>query len=804
MRWRKQNRLALAAFITALAVLLLLSLLLFVTLDKSNKRNASVKHTYEVMQTADNLLSALKDAESAQRGYIITHNPHFLKPLTASVIAKDSLFERLSALTENSPVQQRRLTHIKKLVKAKYDFIYGSLATLETEGQQKTIALITEGHGKKLMDSIRLHFNRFNAHENNLLDDRIAKTTRSVNTFKVVILLGSFFTVAIFLITFLKLFNQIKLRRQQEEKLFVQNQWYNQTMVSLGDGVITTDTNGIITFINKSGAQITGWNYKDALGKHVDLVFDIVNVNVTGNTINPATKAMKENRIVLLEKNTQLVQKNGTKIYIDDSGAPIHNSEGDVIGSVLIFRDITEKKNAEDERNLFFTLSIDMIGIAAMDGYFKSISPAVENILGYTQKDFLTRGFLEYIHPDDIEKTNQEVEKLARGINTHDFVNRYRCKDGTYKWIEWSVTMVNELMYAIGRDISERKKAAEELMASHKKFYQILESNPVSIVISDVKTRHIIYVNDSFCAMSGFEKSNLIGKTTHDLDTISTEEADRILSKVAAGGGQERNMESKLKRMDGEMIDVLFSVETIEIDGNLCYIGSFIDITERKKSEENTKRMNLSLEKRVEKRTAEIIKQKKFTDDILNKIPTEIAVYDSKEQYLYVNPKGIESEEIRDWIIGKTDFDYCKLKGLDLTIAEKRHESFQIAKKNETAEWIDELTTEDGEVKYMLRILHPLEGNKKYILTGYDITELKMAEKEKLEYINNLEEMMFITSHKVRHPITQIMGISNLLEYELSKEELGQMLSYVKDSVTSLDTFTRELTMFIHNLKKKT
>jgi len=102
----------------------------------------------------------------------------------------------------------------------------------------------------------------------------------------------------------------------------------------------------------------------------------------------------------------------------------------------------------------------------------------------------------------------------------------------------------------------------------------------------------------------------------------------------------------------------------------------------------------------------------------------------------------------------------------------------------------------------MLRVLRALGGNKKFILTGYNVTDLKIAEQEKQEYITNLEEMMFITSHKMRHPVTQIMGIESLLNYTLSKDELEKMIGYIKESVNSLDTFTRELTLFIHNSKK--
>ena len=425
-------------------------------------------------------------------------------------------------------------------------------------------------------------------------------------------------------------------------------------------------------------------------------------------------KAMQENKIIFLEKNTQLIQKNGCLIYIDDSGAPIHDSEGNVIGSVLIFRDITEKRKTEEKLNLIYNQSLDMIGVANKEGYFISINPAVTKILGYTQEEFLSQSYFDFIHPDDINRTDNEKHTLFENIDTLDFVNRYRSKDGTYRWIEWNVTMVDELMYAMGRDITERKEAYEMIAETHKKFFQILESSPVAIIITEIENRNILYANDAFCMLSGFDKKALVGKTPLELGTIKPEESEKIRKNLKEEGGHKRDIESQLKRSDGTVIDVLFSVESIEIEGKTCYIGTFVDITERKKSEINTQRMNLELEKRVKKRTAQIEKQKQFTDEILNKIPTEIAVYDSAEKYLYVNPKGIESQEIRDWVIGKTDFDLCKLKGLDPALAEKRQWSFQNISKNESVEWIDEIPQEDGSTHYMLRILHPLDKKKKF------------------------------------------------------------------------------------------
>ncbi|RVT78388.1 PAS domain S-box protein [Flavobacterium sufflavum] len=803
MNWKLSNRFIYTGFFIAVIILLLLSLFSYQSLQKSNEKEQWVRHTYVVLQTSKKILLSVKDAENYHRAYILTGNQNFLDSIAKAVVKKDGLFNKIELLIADNPRQKSRIDTLRKLVEKKYFFIYSNLSLRAKKGYEEAVKVMKKGEGKRIMDQIIVVFEHLEQEENRLLETRKIETQVYVFTTKMILFVGTFLSLLILFLVFYVLQKEIKKREKNEAQLFIQNEWFTQTLVSLGDGVITTDTNGIITMINKAACNITGWIKEEAIGKHIDFVFLITNEKNGNQVKNPVIEAIKLGRIVFLEQDVLLQTKNGEKIYIDDSGSPIHDRTNTIIGGVLIFRDVTDKKKTQQERDLFYTKSIDMIGIAGKDGFFKHINPAFEKTLGYTETEFLSKGFIEFIHPDDIDKTFKEVEKLSMGEPTVNFINRYKCKNGNYKSIEWNVTPVGDIWYAIARDTTARLKAEEEIKAARQKFYQILESNPVAIVITDVENRNIKYANDAFCEMSGFDKEMVIGKNALELKTLSAEELERIKKQTFDSGGHEKNLESKFRRCNGEIIDVLFSVESIEIEGEMCFIGSFMDITQRKKAEKEIKKLNQNLEKRVEKRTAELQNQKKFTDDILNKIPTEIAVYDHNQKYLYVNPKGIENEEIRDWVIGKTDFDYCKLTGIDDAVAKKRSESFEKVKENESVEWIDELSMDDGEIKYMLRILHPLEENDKYILTGYDITDIKKAEFEKQQYIADLEQMMFMTSHKVRHPITQIIGISTLIEEEQSKTELEELLGCIKKPIADLDLFTRELTMFIHNIKNR-
>ena len=118
---------------------------------------------------------------------------------------------------------------------------------------------------------------------------------------------------------------------------------------------------------------------------------------------------------------------------------------------------------AEELLDRFFTLSIDLLCIAGFDGYFKRLNPSWERVLGYRIEDLTSSPFLDFVHPDDQAATLAEMQKLIAGRNTISFENRYRAKDGSYRWMQWNATPFGQLIYAAARDNTERKEAEEKI-----------------------------------------------------------------------------------------------------------------------------------------------------------------------------------------------------------------------------------------------------------------------------------------------------------------------------------------------------
>ena len=134
---------------------------------------------------------------------------------------------------------------------------------------------------------------------------------------------------------------------QTAEALHEQREWLRVTLSSIGDAVITTDTQGCVTFLNPVAQSLTGWTQKEAAGIPLESVFKIVNEHTRRAAQNPATRALREGVIVGLANHTLLTAKDGTERPIDDSAAPIRNAFGEVAGVVLVFRDITERRRQE-------------------------------------------------------------------------------------------------------------------------------------------------------------------------------------------------------------------------------------------------------------------------------------------------------------------------------------------------------------------------------------------------------------------------------------------------------------------------
>ncbi|MBI4776209.1 MAG: PAS domain S-box protein [Deltaproteobacteria bacterium] len=179
---------------------------------------------------------------------------------------------------------------------------------------------------------------------------RVALTGRPVQFERYSELLEKWFSISAFSPHkgyFAVTFSDITERKRAEQALRESEQLWAVTVASIGDAVIATDTAGRVTFLNKVAEELTGWNMPEALGKPVQEVFHIVNENSREAVEDPVRKVLQTGKIAGLANHTVLLRRDGTEVPIDDSGAPIRDNEGRILGVVLVFRDITERRSIE-------------------------------------------------------------------------------------------------------------------------------------------------------------------------------------------------------------------------------------------------------------------------------------------------------------------------------------------------------------------------------------------------------------------------------------------------------------------------
>ena len=173
-----------------------------------------------------------------------------------------------------------------------------------------------------------------------------------------------------------------------------------------------------------------------------------------------------------------------------------------------------ERDQMEKEVERIFNFSMDMIGSGNLQGYFTKINSSFGETLGYSEKEILEHPFIKFVHDDDVEKTKKALADAAKGKKEIYIVNRYKCKNGSHKWIEWKVlSIVKENKFiAVGRDITERKRVGEKLQESNAKFEKVVESLPFDVFIIDRNNRYVL--QNSICRKNW---GDLIGKRPQDL-----------------------------------------------------------------------------------------------------------------------------------------------------------------------------------------------------------------------------------------------------------------------------------------------
>lgn len=362
MKDESGNRLSLV-WIRAGAGIVLVLLIVNVAIAVRNIRQLSedskrVAHTHKVIIGLQELLSLVKDAETGQRGFIITDDPRYLEPYNQAIGNIDKKVDEIAGLTKDNAHQQARIPQLQQRIAKRLQTLDHNIALKKLDGFGAVQESIKTNQGKNEMDALRDVIGVMINEEEVLLADRAQKTEQTHRLARFTSLLSGVLALAAVAAFLVLLRRHLTARAKAAVVIAEQAERLRTTLASIGDAVIATDAEGQITIMNAVAESLTGWKIEQAAGLPLEKVFNIVNETTRQLVESPVTRALREGIIVGLANHTILIAKDGAERPIDDSAAPIRCKEGQIVGCVLVFRDITERKQAEDQlRELAANLS---------------------------------------------------------------------------------------------------------------------------------------------------------------------------------------------------------------------------------------------------------------------------------------------------------------------------------------------------------------------------------------------------------------------------------------------------------------
>lgn len=250
--------------------------------------------------------------------------------------------------------------------------------------------------------------------------------------------------------------------------------------------------------------------------------------------------------------------------------------EPEIKGIVANFRDVTERRSLERERDGFFELSLDLMCIASVDGRFRRLNRAWESTVGWSTHELLAEPWLAFVHPDDQAATEAAGKQLAEGSPIGRMEHRFRCKDGGYRWLQWAARPGEDgLIFAAARDVTERRRAAERDRL-------LFALSPVPMYVVDSATLRFLDVNEATVALYGYARDELLAMTLQAL-VVPTQQEDvrKIATEVAThdAGVLVRRRRHRTRR--GALLDVEITAHRVTVDGGHAILSVVRDLTEQ-------------------------------------------------------------------------------------------------------------------------------------------------------------------------------------------------------------------------------
>nr|HPJ97241.1 PAS domain S-box protein [Syntrophales bacterium] len=355
------------------------------------------------------------------------------------------------------------------------------------------------------------------------------------------------------------------------------------------------NTRGIMTYVSPSVQDMVGYTQDEFMTHYSAYLTDNpINREVVEKT-NLALQGLKQQPYF-----AEMMDKSGCPFWLEVSEYPVFDRQGKVVAVEGIAHDVTARKLAEEalrvkteELEGFFSSAVDLLCIADTDGYFRRLNREWEHVTGYGLSELEGRRFLDFIHPDDIESTLQIVRELEAQHEISKFINRYRCKDGSYRWLEWRAVASGKTIYGAARDITERIRTEEALRASESRLRAISDNLTggmiYQVVFSPDGTRRFNFLSGSIEKMHEVTADEVIKDPSILYSQILEEDLPGLIEEEERCIREMRtfNMEARSRLPSGLVRRMKIISQPRRLPtGEILFDGVEIDITELKLTEQ--------------------------------------------------------------------------------------------------------------------------------------------------------------------------------------------------------------------------